>query len=464
MNLSKFEKKFNFNLSLIFIFGVSLFTFLLTYFAYGKTNEYASAIIIKDVIFAILLLFFGMFFKNLKNLVVVATIYSFAGYCDSINIITFSFILPLIALIISLIVHLIFYRQKIKINKYTLSLFAMLLCFGFGGLFSKDENYILESQKILTILFRVAIILIFFIVLIISNYTKVNFQEIAKTMSMLNLLICIEIIVKASSYIGSFDKFMGENFYLMWGMKNTICIPIMMTLPFVLWFIFQNNRTRIICYILQAILNIFCIFLMFSRTAFIFFLPELLLVLLVGLAYKFKIDYKSALKKFFIGLLIALVTFIIFYQFYKDEINEMFTTERFFHLKTFFSRVTIWERALEIYRNSQWFGIGYVASFNFHVDVGPGALQAVHQTIFQILLLSGNIGLIIFMYHIYTKYSKLLYKMNFDKFIIFVSYLSAAAIGLVDLTYFQTIFLLVLIPLMIFTESIIEDEKAIYLF
>lgn len=282
-------------------------------------------------------------------------------------------------------------------------------------------------------------------------------------MSMLNLLICFEIIIKASSYIGSFEKFIFENFYLIWGMKNTICIPLMMTLPFVLWFIFQKGKIKI-AYIIQSVLNLFCIFLMFSRTAFIFFIPEVLLVLIVGIFSKFKINYKLALKYCFIGVLVAAVVVTMFYLFYKDEINAMLTGDSFFRLSTFYARVAIWESALDIYKNNQWFGIGYIGSFNFHFDVWGGAYQAVHQTIYQVLFLSGNVGLIIFMYHVYTKFSKLLYKMNFDKFIIFVSYISACAIGLVDLTYFQTIFLLLLISLMIFTESIIDDEKTIYLF
>lgn len=463
MNLSKLLKKYSFDLSLILIFIVSVFSFLLTYYAFGKSNAYEHAIIIKDVIFSILILFFGIFFKNLKQLVVVALIYSFAGYCDSINTITYSFILVLISLFISLIIHLLFYKEKLKINKYTLSFLAIFLCFGCGGLFCNDENFIFDSQRLITIIFRISAILIFFCVFFISNHTKVNFIEIAKSMSMLNLLICFEIIIKASSYIGAFEKFMSENFYLIWGMKNTICIPVMMTLPFVLWFVFQNTKFKFL-YIIQAILNLFSIFLMFSRTAFIFFIPELLLVLIGGISYKFKINFKISIKKILIGILIVCLTLFCFYIFYKDEIYKMFTTEIFFRLNTFFSRVTIWKRALEIYRDNQWFGIGYIGSFNFYVDVGQGAYQAVHQTIFQVLFLSGNFGLIIFMYHIYTKYSKLFYKMNFDKFIIFVSYLSAAAIGLVDLTYFQTIFLLLLIPLMIFTESIVDDEKTIYLF
>jgi len=463
MKLSNLEKKFGFNLSLILIFLVSVFTFLTTYFTYGKPNEYAHALVVKDVIFSIMVLFFGIFFENLKHLVVVALIYSFAGYCDSINTITYSFILVLISLFISLIIHLLFYKEKLKINKYTFSFLAMFLCFGCGGLFCNDANFIFDSQRWITILFRISAILIFFCVFFISNHTKVNFLEIAKAMSMVNLLICFEIIIKASSYIGAFEKFMSENFYLIWGMKNTICIPVMMTLPFVLWFVFQNTKFKF-AYIIQAILNLFSIFLMFSRTAFIFFIPELLLVLIGGISYKFKINFKISIKKILIGILIVCLTLFCFYIFYKDEIYKMFTTEIFFRLNTFFSRVTIWKRALEIYRDNQWFGIGYIGSFNFYVDVGQGAYQAVHQTIFQVLFLSGNFGLIIFMYHIYTKYSKLFYKMNFDKFIIFVSYLSAAAIGLVDLTYFQTIFLLLLIPLMIFTESIVDDEKTIYLF
>ena len=463
MKLSNLEKKFGFDLSLILIFLVSVFTFLSTYFTYGKINDYAHALVVKDVIFSIMVLFFGIFFGNLKHLVVVAAIYCFAGYCDSFNTITNSFILPITTLFISVIVHIILYRKRPKINNYTYSLFALFLCFGIGGIFSKDENFILESQRSLTILFRISIVLVFITVFLISNHTKVNFLEIAKVMSMVNLLICLEIIIKASSYIGSFEKFIFENFYLIWGMKNTICIPLMMTLPFVLWFIFQKGKIKI-AYIIQAVLNLFCIFLMFSRTAFIFFIPEVLLVLIVGIFSKFKINYKLALKYCFIGALVAAVVVAMFYLFYKDEINAMLTGDSFFRLSTFYSRVAIWKTALDIYKNNQWFGIGYIGSFNFHFDAWGGAYQAVHQTIYQVLFLSGTIGLIIFMYHIYTKFSKLLYKMNFDKFIIFVSYISASAIGLVDLTYFQTIFLLLLIPLMIFTESIIEDEKHIYLF
>ncbi len=463
MNSSSLDKKLSFKKNVIIIFLVSLYTFLSTYFAYHNSVNYELNIIVKDVLFSLLALFYGIFFKNLKQFVFVCFIYSFSGYCDPINNPANSYILTFSALLLSVLLHLVLYRKKLHINDYTFSLLALFLCFGIGGLFSKDPDFILDSQKNLTIIFRISILFIFLVVFVISNYTKIKFEEIAISFSLVNLLICIEIIVEASKYIDNFEIFMSQNFYLIWGMKNTICIPIMMTLPFVIWFIFNDSKKRIF-YIILSILNIFCVFLMFSRTAFIFFIPEFLLMLAGGIFIKSKINFKKVLKGCLVGLLVVIAVVVLFSIVYKDEIYQMFTSGNFFRSDTFISRIEIWERVMEIYHNNQWFGIGYIGSFNFHFDVWGDAYQAVHQTIFQVLYLSGNIGLIIFMYHIYTKYTKLLYKFNFNKFTIFVSYLGAAAIGLVDITYFQTIFLLTLIPLMIYTESIIDNDKAIYLF
>lgn len=456
------DKKINFNILILFILLVSIFTFGYTYVAKTKYPDiYLKSILTKDLIIGIMFILFGIFFKNSKYMVSLAAIFPFAGYCDPFSDSIHSFYYVIAGLVLGIILNLIIYRPKIRINKYFTSFCALYLCLSVGGLFSSDPDYILESQKKLAFLFRIGVLFIPFFILLLSNICSFKFDEIAKSMTIVNVLIIIEILVKVFAHEKDNVDFLHTIMYLIWGFKNSICLPIMMTLPFVIY-LMLNSGKLLYLYLMIVLANCFCVFIMFSRTTSIFFIPEILLLLIGHFIYSKGIKVNSKkLMNWFLVLFIVCIIGVLFVVIFKDYIKRMFSSE-FMNLDTLRARFTIYKRAYEIIKNNLYFGIGYIGSFNFHVDTM--GYQAVHQTIIQVMLISGTAGLLFFIWHVYEKYAKLLYKMDYPKFVIFVSYLGGAAIGLVDITYFQSIFLILLSALMVMTDSLIKEDKAIYLF
>ena len=293
--------------------------------------------------------------------------------------------------------------------------------------------------------------------LVLSNDSKMQFADYAKTLTYAGVLICLEVVVfiVLNVFFGELSYFDDKILQLGWGNANTIAILLLMLIPcsFYLTTKEEDNKTRLYYYVLSYVM-ILVLIVTFSRIGILVGIFEYFICLL------FTIRYSSSKKESLIAhgvaivlfFLAALTIFLVKPNVFQDIVDMLSDIRP----GTLNGRKIYYETFVKVYNNNKIFGVGLIGSFRFVVDP-QYPYDFCHCTIFELALVSGSFGICALLYHWIEKYGRLIIKINREKFILLLSFLFPGLYGLVDATYLVPVYMVALLSSYCMVNDIFND-------
>lgn len=371
--------------------------------------------------------------------------------------IMFSWFVPAIFEVIGVIVHSIIYKPKFKIGKFSIGLMIYSIGLALGGIGSKVAdaytNYTFSYYY--PILIFIGLVFVNICINFYISTIERGFEDLIDASMYLCLLLVLEIIFfMISKQYSPIYMIKEKALDLGWGIHNAVAMIFLTAMPLCIYRAFidiKKNWYYILFYVLLFGLLVFIVCKGGVLAALIG-----TIVTFIGLMFFAKEHKKALIISFVTFISIALIGLLIVVLTNSSLAEHL-------NLSTWFSRTDIWESSINIYKANPFFGIGLLGPCGWAVSTTFPQYQFAHNTILESLVITGTFGTICFMYHIVEKYSRLFYKFNFKKFIIFLFFLYPALYGMIDNTYLEITFMFYLIFGLILIEPEFEGEEIKWL-
>ncbi len=463
--MDKINKLINHKYAMAFVTLFSFLAFMVTFLATKNiipSGGLTSINYIKDTLYGLMVLCLLIASKDTFLAIFSILLYPFTIAQEfSVDATPISIIIPISLAIIGIIINIIRFKPKFKLGKYNIGFGIYGLGLALGGLFSHTagdyKTYTFAWWHPFAIIGIVLLIMALFSYIVSTN--ERSFDDLVKLMLYLAILIMLEIALFVVTFDKSLSVYFGSDvkyLNLGWGIHNTVAMVLLMTLPFTLYKALENIK-KYWYYLIFYVLIILAMVIAISKGG--------VLAALIGSIVAFFIFmFRSKNKKPFLiilcaGLGVILVSFVVLYLGFRSIYDAIMTHMT---LENWNSRVVIYKSALNVFKENPGFGIGLFGGLGWKVE-NP-TYQFAHQTFIQMMLISGTFGLICMAYHLVDKYSRVLYKPNNIKMIMFLSFLFPGIYGMIDVSYLNPSYLMVLIISMALFDKEIENDDIKYLF
>ncbi len=366
-----------------------------------------------------------------------------------------SWFIPLIFLIIGIIINHIIYKPKLKIGKFTIGLAIYFLGVSLGGMFSKTSA---TYEKLLYSWWFTPLTLISFAIIVLgiiyfTSTTSGTLEKLACDSFYITLLIVLELIFfMIKNNYSIYYCLQNKCINLGWGVNNIVAIVMLMCMPLGIYNVFINFK-KYWYYLIAYIIQFGIIILVISKGAILAALIGTV-ILFVGLLFYFK-KYCKTIIISFVSYVIVCLTIILILKLCNFNFSIYLQTD------SALARPYIWEEGFKVFSSNKVFGIGIVAPWSWNISITYPAYQYLHNTFIHSLVITGIFGFICFLYHLLEKYARIIYKMNFKKFIFLCFYIFPALYGLMDNTYLEVTYMFFFLYALILFENEIKDDSAL---
>ena len=374
----------------------------------------------------------------------------FTNYTN-ISLLTNLFILT----ILGFIIHLFKYKPKFYLGHYTLSTLIFLFSISISGLFVKEYDP-LYNVSTPWYMFPLVLILGTVLILLLNYFESTNkssIYDISIYFKSFIILISYEILFFLIFNLdGNINKFFeSKHIYSGIGSPNTIAIILTLTIPFMLYYSFHYHKliNTIFFY-----LNYLLILLTMSRGAII-------ITTLLSISYYIYLfirnisNYKNNLL-YHIPITLLFSLSILIFSLTNQEAISSFNSIMFSSLSSISGRIPLWEYVLTHWTTNPIFGIGIISNSNWHLDTQN--FQFAHSTILHTLFMTGLFGLLGLFIHLLDKYTYI-YKTKKYTSLFLMFYLYSGIYGLIDVTYYNIHYTLILLVIMYFYSSYINNTN-----
>ncbi len=434
---------------------IKLFLIIITFIYYtlwSHTSVFSSYILYTIFGILLILLFLNKNTHNASFLILLAPFTVSNIYLKDEYNRLLVFIIPIVCLLVGIIINYILYKPKLKTGRFGIGITIYCIGLIFAGLNSKVSNeYVLDMYRWYYIfIFLISLSILVLIIMYLASTSKSSLDTLSNDSFYLTALIIAQMIYFLISNNYSISQTINEKLiHLGWGINNEVAIIILSLMPFSIYKAFKDikkNFFYLFLYIIQFLMLILCV----SKGAILVALAASL-IFFIGLLFFVK-NYKHiVIILISIFVLITLdIIFIVMIQ--VSDFSHHFTTD------TLNSRFDIWKSAFNILKDNTLFGIGVLSPFEWHMGPGSTGYQFAHNTLIHSLVISGIFGTICLIYHLVEKYIRLIYKINYKKYILLMSFLFPALYGLIDNTYLFLNYMFLLAYQMISFEEEIKDE------
>ena len=444
--MKKLDEIINNKLFEYIILLFSMLMFVISYVLKDSSN-FMNILTIKDILFSIFITFMLICSKNTTNAMFLLLLWPFSTFSDPR--LAFAGNIFKITILVASFIHYIIYRTRIVIGKYTLGLWIYFIGLGMGGFLSDKfgglhaDNLYQPIELFIKCLLIYPILIIFF-----TSTVEDDFNGFANKMVYLFLLILFELIVFKTRDLPNPFAYHGKDIDLKWGNSNIVASTLLITQAFLLYKAYQYKEKMIVSlgFVLLYLLNFIFVIAIISKGAIVAeFIGLPLFILLFFIYSKNKKLYSLCTISI---ILIASILCFIFYKTNTDYINGF---KENLNMETMHSREIIYKDAIVQWKKAPIFGIGFFGSFHWIVETGN--LQFAHNTFLEMLVISGVVGLLCLIYHIFDKYYRLIKKPSIMKFVVLLSFLIPGIYGLIDVSYCLPTFTITLIFEMIYSNN-----------
>ncbi|MDD3946360.1 MAG: O-antigen ligase family protein [Clostridia bacterium] len=366
--------------------------------------------------------------------------------------------IPLVGAIVYNFVH---NKPKIKsvlmpknIKSSTFSMFLLLIPMSLGGLFRSGRN---ASAALIVVALTAVLAFSFAYYMAIFRERKGDKNDILKYMIKImfvsSLIVTAQITV-ASIQTGNTDSFIELVKYklldLGWSSPNPAAAAITLGIPASFYYMLKRKKYAFVFLIIAA-LQYLAIIITGSRGALLFAgiaLPIMLLYTLIKTENRKQLIIASGV----FVLIIAVVAGVLYKQIY-DALSIMLSKGMSDN-----GRFDIYLFGLKIFSENPVFGAGWDFGLgDQHVGYSPFLF---HSTVLQILACSGIVGMLVYIYFYYARYSTF-FKTAFspEKAAIFTAMAIFEAYGIIDpILFIPPTFFIMLLTLSVAVEQAAPDN------
>lgn len=376
----------------------------------------------------------------------------------------FAFI-PAAFIPIGIVLHHILYRTKIVISKLFPGLLVYGIALAIGGIASKSvDDFVANYMWYYTILILLVVALGFYSLLVLASDNEAKFIDFARFLTYLGLLFTGFVflyLIGLSIKNGAFE--IDKQMHMVgWLYSNAVAICMLATIPGAIYLIYKEENKLL--YTILGYVIILGVALTLSRGGIavlvVFALPTYIVFSTLFSDKKKKLLIYHSI---FVGAAILLFGLLLLIK--KDLWNTLYEVLTRINWSTGNNRAWVYESVFKIWGENKAFGIGIVGSFNWYVEAGEGNYQFAHNTLLQMLLLSGLVGAILMVIHLVDKYARLFIHPTKEKLIVCFSFLLPAIYGLIDVTYLSPLYMLLfLASYTMFNEIFSSEDPRWYIY
>ena len=429
---------------LLYLFIYCLIAFLVNIsLSMTKSIAYPYFVCAFSMIFCIIGFLCLFFLNDTKNIMMMVFFFPlFHGTLSNVDYNTLLAFAPALIMVVGLFIHHIKFKTKLKMTPMIPGAIVFWLGICVGGIgVTAHHNCPTSYYWYYTLIYILVSALIIYVMLVLSNDTKMTFVDYSKTLSFAGILICIEVVIFIilNVFFGEQSYFDDKILQLGWGNANTIAIMLLMIIPCCFYLITkEDNRKFRVFYHVLAYLMIVVLIATFSRIGILVGAFEYIICLIFTIKYSLNKKESYILHGISIGLFLlgGASIFVIKPHLFEEIINMLSDIRP----GTLNGRRIYYETFVKVFRQNKIFGVGLIGTFDFIVDP-EYPYNFCHSTIFELMLVSGSLGLCALLYHLIEKYGRLIIKMNREKFILLLSFLFPGLYGLVDATYLVPVYM-----------------------
>ena len=451
-------------LTYTFIYAGAILIFIAWLFAFLKNNdkthyhfdsESLGITVIGLIAFLVLVFVEDSFYFGV---ILTFAPFAFARSFDAVTSPPTLYLLAVIA-ILGIAIHFVIYPPQIKKGTYFYSLLVFCIGMCLGGLIKSDYFWSSFGYSV-----GLGVLIVFVYMFIVTYLDKHDFSEIAHIMVALSIMLIIQtfayqLIMHRGELFSVKDAEYG------WGGTNNLALMLLLCLPFLIYFTINSKTfmapiaTALVAFASSTII------LNYSRGAMFVMAFMLPICLIYGLIKsKTKVYFLLYYMIMFFALLIA---FLIICS--KHESILGYIKENVFHIDilNLNGRRDLYIAILEASKSHIWFGQGLLSPLDSSTVLpnwyGDEYFWG-HNSFIHALYISGIFGVVCLGYHLYTKYLYLIQKPNAKKMTVLLGLLASGLYGLMDISYYYIIYMVVMIVLMglVECEIICPDEDMTY--
>ena len=360
---------------------------------------------------------------------------------------TLYFVIGLVLL--GFIIHIIIYKQKLKLPKFFFGFLLIGVSLVLGGLLYDYEG---KLVKMGLLLFIVVVFLLFYAFL--TSSTKSNFEDLASLMTMLGLMLCAQIAMYGILNPDSF--LMNKEMHLGWARaSNSTAMILLLCVPFAIYNAFKNKGFKAFMLYLLTIIELIAIIVTYSRGA-IFSAVVAYSIFVIVLSFNKTVRKKALLFTLTIFILVAIIGFAIYY-FNNDLFNSIVYHLTKINLDNLNGRVPIYLEIFEHFKEQPIFGFSVFYLYGEH-NGNPNFYFWAHNTFLQAAYTLGSVGLVAMIYHHIEKYFQCFKKPNLQKIVLIFAFFASDIYGFFDVSYFFINFMIVLVIILIMSDSLVEKN------
>ena len=445
-----------------YIYACALLILVVWLFSFMKNNDVihyhfdieSLGLTILGIVSMLILIFIedSFFF----GVLLLMTPFAFAREFDISNM-PLTFFLVVALALIGLILHFFIYKTKIKKGTYFISL--LLFCIGtlFGGL--------INSSAFLTSFlasFAISVLIMLVYIFLVSYLDNHSFNEICHIMLALGIVLILQ--TGLYQYIMHKDAmFLAKDAKYGWGCTNNLALMLLFTFPFGIFLTMKSKNVFSLFASIVVVIEAITIMLNYSRGAtFIMFVMLPICIIYAFIKSKDKLWFALY---YVITVFIAFIIFVVIASLNKELFDAIWANVFNFNFDTLNGRKNVYIFMLEESKNHLFFGKGILSTLNMEIyrPVDETMLDNYswgHNSFIHVLFTCGLFGLTCFLGHLYTKYKALLKEANEKKMTILFGFLISGFYGLMDISYYYIIYMVVLIVIMALAESYICKEPS----
>lgn len=422
--------------------GILILIFLGWLIPYINKENYQIFEIIFQFIIGIMASIFLLIFKNTFLVLEIILLFPFM-FSRGLTLYTIPIHLYILVplLVISFVLHLVIFKQKLKKPLFLIGLILMLVSVVFGGSLVGYEDKLTKMLMLFLVCSLLLFLYIFF-----SSTTNMTFYDLSFAMLLLGILIISQLFVYGIINPNSF--LLNKGIETGWASNsNNIAMMLLFTFPFTFYLGLKNIKFKRYLYYVFSYLTIFVIIITYSRGAIFSGLISFV-AMLITLSF-FKETKRSALC--YLGYCFAFIfvvllgIYIVSPQVFNTAIMQL-TKIDFNNLN---GRRPIYESVIKKYLSEPIFGQGLFSPY-----ISDTFYLWAHNTFLEAASTLGTIGLIAIIYHHVEKYVFCFKGINTEKIIILFSFIATDIYGFIDVNYFFINFMIVLFFIMICSNSI----------
>lgn len=351
---------------------------------------------------------------------------------------------PMLLLVVACAVYYFIknYKSNGK-NILTSSYFAgyvlVLVAGALGGLLYPEQTFLKT-----VIVVGAGLLLLGLYCLLYKTSGKEAKYTVIKSFILLSIIIVAQIItfyLRQPSFVKALtDKYM----HLGWALTNSLAVMLAMAIPMCFYMAYKSKKGSI-WYLLLAIVFYGTIFLTNCRSIILVGSVVYLACIVIGF---FKLNKLDML----LSTLVLVAVGALAYAFLFEEIFNQFIRLGFDGN----GREYLYEYYTKKFKENPVFGMGfYTDSYNYPTD----NMVRAHNTLLQILVSTGIVGLVCFIPYFFQRYRAFTKKPNLFKVFALLSYLAFAGYGLVDCAMISS-YKLIMVYMLMFAVELDSEEQS----